>query len=286
MARKRLILLLLICGTLLLPLVSPVAGDLMQDLSNGVRMAGKFFGIDTISDVANLVAKGFANRNPAAPGAPGAGPGPEQPEADTGSGPNASSSQQQQQQAASMMMLVSRLIGLDGGKLGALVMNALIFVAHVIATNFGTFKKAQLDQPAASSKPDEPSSILHSESPLDWLLNNPPKQFRSLLNSVKDGNLTDYLEQDLAELREAPDDQSGCIKLLMCKIKPFIQKMQQVVLDRVNANRDEEQAEQLEPEEPPSVAEIIYKSVPSLQDFKTNSARCEKQFRHCVRMYS
>lgn len=90
----------------------PVSADLLQNLHSGVRMAGKLFGIDTISDVADLVAKGFSRQGYFM-----------KPEANNS----------MQQQAASMLVMVWKLLGLDGSKLGALVMNALIFVAHVVS---------------------------------------------------------------------------------------------------------------------------------------------------------
>ncbi|XP_039433286.1 uncharacterized protein LOC120415746 [Culex pipiens pallens] len=240
----------------------PVSADLLQNLHSGVRMAGKLFGIDTISDVADLVAKGFSRQGYFM-----------KPEANNS----------MQQQAASMLVMVWKLLGLDGSKLGALVMNALIFVAHVIATNLGTLDKPSPELPNRDpSKPLEEapagSSILQSESPLLWLLNNPPKQFRTLMESVRDGNLTDYLEADLGNLDETVPEDTDCIRLLVCKIKPFIWKMQSVVRDRL-LNKDGV----YEPPELENLAGIVFKVVPSLEEFRANGERCESQFRHCDR---
>ena len=90
-----------------------VGGDFVQDIKNGVRMAGSLFGIETITDVADLVAKGFSKQGIFL-----------KPQENT----------PLQQKAASMMVLIWKLIGLDGSKLGALIMNALIFVAHVVSS--------------------------------------------------------------------------------------------------------------------------------------------------------
>lgn len=105
------------CAVALLLLVvatagpDPVGGDFVQDVKNGVRMAGSLFGIETISDVADLVARGFSKQGVFL-----------KPEKNT----------PLQKQTASMMVQIWKLIGLDGSKLGALVMNALVFVAHVV----------------------------------------------------------------------------------------------------------------------------------------------------------
>ncbi|XP_062549866.1 uncharacterized protein LOC134214525 [Armigeres subalbatus] len=241
----------------------PVGGDFVQDVKNGVRMAGSLFGIETISDVADLVARGFSKQGVFL-----------KPEKNT----------PLQKQTASMMVQIWKLIGLDGSKLGALVMNALVFVAHVIATNLGTVKKPGLDQHTDSELPkDDEPSILQSESPLDWLLNNPPKQFRDMLNHIKDGNVTDFLESDLANLEHTPVEDSGCIRLLICKIKPFIWKMQQVVQERLNANSEEEGYESQNESE--NIVDIIFRNVPKMREFQANGALCESQFKHCVRRF-
>lgn len=151
-----------------------------------------------------------------------------------------------------------------------------------IATNLGTLKKPGIDQNFESElpKPDE-SNILQSESPLDWLLNNPPKQLRYMLESIQDGNVTDFLESDLANLEHTPVEDSGCIRLLICKIKPFIWKMQEVVRERLAFGRDGSGP----PEESEGIAETIYRNVPKMTEFEANGARCEAQYRHCTRRF-
>lgn len=92
----------------------PVVGDFMQGIKKGVHMAGSLLGIETISDVADLVAKGFSRQDIF-----------QKPETNS----------PLQKQTASMMMMLWKLVGLNGSKLGALVMNALIFVAHVVSSD-------------------------------------------------------------------------------------------------------------------------------------------------------
>ncbi|XP_053686812.1 uncharacterized protein LOC128736361 [Sabethes cyaneus] len=238
----------------------PVTADFIQNLTNGVRMAGKLFGIDTISDVADLVAKGFSQQG-------------------FTSKPDVSAPMQQQ--AANMMGLMWKMLGMDGSKLGALVMNALIFVAHVIATNLGSFRKPATGQISKEDVPKlDDSTILKTESPLDWLLHNPSKQFRAMLEPIQEGNITDYLEMDLQNLEQAAPEDVGCIKLLVCKIRPFIWKMQEVVRQRLAGSTGSTSESERDSE---SIVQTIFNSVPNMEEFQANEASCETKFKHCVR---
>ncbi|XP_055619413.1 uncharacterized protein LOC129764403 [Toxorhynchites rutilus septentrionalis] len=265
MARVR-VLMLTIVGLIFLAAggcgPDTVVADLIQDLRQGVRMAGKFLGIDTISDVADLVAKGFSRQGDFL-----------KPEVNGTS----------QQPAESLMLMLWKLIGLDGSKLGAMVMNVLIFVAHVIATNLGgAAKQPGLDHVAKDGPPTaEESAILKSESPLDWLLNKPPAALNTVLQSVHDRNLTDYLESDLNDREQAPPEDTGCIRLLMCKIKPFIWKMQQVVTEQLGASRNSNR----QAAESESIVDTVLRNVPTLDEFEANGARCEAQHKHCARKF-
>lgn len=117
MKRVRFVTLVVVVPLLLLVVgrgPDPVVGGFIQDIKNGVRMAGSLLGIETVSDVADLVAKGFSRQGMFL-----------KPEANT----------PLQKDTATMMVTIWKLIGLDGSKLGALVMNALIFVAHVVSSS-------------------------------------------------------------------------------------------------------------------------------------------------------
>lgn len=142
-------------------------------------------------------------------------------------------------------------------------------------------KKPGVDQKTDPEfpKPEE-SSILQSESPLDWLLNNPPLQLGYMLNTIRHENVTDFLQSDLANLEHTPMEDSGCIRLLICKIKPFIWKMQQVVQERLAREENSEP-----PNESETIAELIVRNVPKLAEFQANGDQCEAQFRHCVRRF-
>ncbi|XP_050094150.1 uncharacterized protein LOC126576890 [Anopheles aquasalis] len=313
-----------------------VAADLMGDIQQGLQTTGKLFGINTIADVADLVAKGFATRR-----------GTTEPtringEASVGGGGGGASSLGSglSAQTPSMMMAMLKLLGLDGGQLGAMLVNSIIFLAHVIGSNLGAFRQpvnplnpsqqaappssflarepppAAYDRPsfegpssrhpptgATETTPDTNSSssttptapsLASGFNPLEWILRNPSKRFRVLLEQVQGTDLTEHLERELEHLNQYGPADTDCIRLLMCKIKPFVRKMQYVVRDRMvppSASPQQQQQQQQQsssttPAGPPSGGEIlegIYQHLPTADEFLQQSEHCDQQFRQCSR---
>ncbi|ETN65398.1 hypothetical protein AND_002835 [Anopheles darlingi] len=290
-----------------------VAADLMGDIQQGLQTTGKLFGINTIADVADLVAKGFATRRGSASEPTGTG------EPDSGGSTRSSGLSAQ---TPSMMMAMLKLLGLDGGQLGAMLVNSIIFLAHVIGSNLGAFRQpvnpldpsqaggapppssflAREPPPAAYDRPvdgpssrhppgtgETPSDANSSSSttttsaasgfnPLEWVLRNPSKRFRVLLEQVQGTDLTEHLERELEHLNQYGPADTDCIRLLMCKIKPFIRKMQYVVRDQIvppptggTTNQQQQQQQQSTTTPgPPSGGEIldgIYHNLPTADEF-------------------
>uniref|UniRef100_A0A182Y823 Uncharacterized protein n=1 Tax=Anopheles stephensi TaxID=30069 RepID=A0A182Y823_ANOST len=216
-----------------------IAADLMGDIQQGLKTTGKLFGINTIADVADLVAKGFATRR---------GGSPEPPRS-----PQAAESvgvaDALLTQAPSMMTIMMKLLGLDGSQLGAMLVNGIVFLAHIIGTNLGAFRTPTPQDTSSPLPPDPPltgesqpaeanGSEKPNPNPLEWLLRNPSKRFRVLLDQVQNTDLAERLDRELDQLdRYAPED-TDCIRLLMCKVKPFIWKMQNVVRDQILVKPD------------------------------------------------
>ncbi|XP_058066397.1 uncharacterized protein LOC131216017 [Anopheles bellator] len=286
---------------LLVVLVHPdrVAADLMGDIQQGLQTTGKLFGINTIADVADLVAKGFATRRGTTSEAQAA-PAPTTDEGGTGGILST--------QTPSMMMVMMRLFGLDGGQLGAMLVNGIIFLAHVIGTNLGAFRKPTpldpgmstflRDPPHARHPPEaSPDAVPESNSsgnPLEWMLRNPSKRFRVLLDQVENSDLTEYLERELDHLDQYPPEDTDCIRLLMCKIKPFVRKMQHVVRDQITqppptgAEDGDETASDPQADQPPDGPEMlkgIYRNLPTSDEFRAQSKLCERQFTRCSREF-
>uniref|UniRef100_A0A182PIN7 DUF937 domain-containing protein n=1 Tax=Anopheles epiroticus TaxID=199890 RepID=A0A182PIN7_9DIPT len=269
-----------------------VAADLMGDIQKGLQTTGKLFGINTIADVADLVAKGFATRR-----------GSQAPAATE----NVGMVDGLLSQAPSMMTIAMKLLGLDGSQLGAMLVNGIVFLAHIIGTNLGAFRSPTLGDASSPHGPSfsgfttdpppltgesEPSQSAHDHqkpgaTPLDWLLRNPSKRFRLLLDQVKHTDLAERLDREMDQLdRYAPED-TDCIRLLMCKVKPFIWKMQHVVRDTVLRPGGTAGQSQDGSKATPSGDEIlqgIHANLPSEEEFQRQSKLCEQQFRHCRRV--
>uniref|UniRef100_A0A182LRK7 DUF937 domain-containing protein n=1 Tax=Anopheles culicifacies TaxID=139723 RepID=A0A182LRK7_9DIPT len=274
---------------LMLDLPDRIAADLMDDIQQGLKTTGKLFGINTIADVADLVAKGFATRRGSQePARPAAQASENVGVADGLFG-----------QAPSMMTMMMKLLGLDGSQLGAMLVNGIVFLAHIIGTNLGAFRSPTLDVSSSSTFPTdppltgetEPSQTNESQkpgsTPLEWLLRNPSKRFRVLLDQVQNTDLAERLDRELDQLdRYAPED-TDCIRLLMCKVKPFIWKMQTVVRDQILVKGQRQPTDSDQSKGSPSGEEIlkgIHENLPSQEEFQRHSKLCEQQFRHCRRL--
>uniref|UniRef100_A0A182WWD3 Uncharacterized protein n=1 Tax=Anopheles quadriannulatus TaxID=34691 RepID=A0A182WWD3_ANOQN len=292
---------------LLLVLAMPdrIAADLMGDIQQGLKTTGKLFGINTIADVADLVAKGFATRR-----------GTQEPQRPAAQATDSVSVVDGLLgQTPSMMTIMMKLLGLDGSQLGAMLVNGIVFLAHIIGTNLGAFRSPSLGDTASanaqnSSPPfpsfptappltgeSEPSQSNESQqsgtnsNPLDWLLRNPSKRFRVLLDQVKNTDLAERLDREMDQLdRYAPED-TDCIRLLMCKVKPFIWKMQNVVRDTVlskgpgpSGGGSEQASDNHAAPNGEEILKGIHANLPSEAEFQRQSKLCEQQFRHCRRL--
>ncbi|XP_052893354.1 uncharacterized protein LOC128301078 [Anopheles moucheti] len=276
---------------LMLDMPDRIAADLMGDIQQGLKTTGKLFGINTIADVADLVAKGFATRR-----------GSQEPQRPAQATENVGVADGLLTQAPSMMTVMMKLLGLDGSQLGAMLVNGIVFLAHIIGTNLGAFRSPALNAPSATFPTDPPltgeaqpsqanESSKPGTTPLEWLLRNPSKRFRVLLDQVQNTDLAERLDREMDQLdRYAPED-TDCIRLLMCKVKPFIWKMQNVVRDQILVRSDGQQPPSNEQSKQsafaPNGEEIlkgIHANLPSEEEFQRQSKACEQQFRHCRRL--
>lgn len=66
---------------------------------------------------------------------------------------------------------------------------------------------------------------------------------------------------------------SSCTMLLLCKLKPFITKMQSELMkkDRQHATIDDEL----------SLTGIVMKKLPRIEDFNSNGIECERKYEKC-----
>jgi len=84
---------------------------------------------------------------------------------------------------------------------------------------------------------------------------------------------------DMIEDKESPDgNEAACLKLLMCKSSPIIWGMQKSLKKRLAGEPDEHD------EESYMNANMFFKYLPSLHEYKEHGVSCETRFaKHCPR---
>lgn len=114
-------------------------------------------------------------------------------------------------------------------------------------------------------------------SPLDWILENKNVIFTKLLDDVRDKNLNIQLVK-MIEDHESEIGEGDCIKLLMCKITPFLWSMQKSINDRV-MGKVEETNEQNATET--LSAQTLFHYLPDWKEFKDHGDACEEKYVAC-----
>lgn len=109
-------LILIICLIVILKKCDSTAirRSIVDNIHSGIKFAGKFLGIDTAADVADLVSKAFSKnmmRNKIE----------DTPKSDI-----------KKEQPNNLLAGLFRLMGLEGSKLGALAINGIIFIAQMV----------------------------------------------------------------------------------------------------------------------------------------------------------
>ncbi|KAM8710471.1 hypothetical protein ACLKA7_017139 [Drosophila subpalustris] len=294
---------------LLLNLSQQAAGGVMDNVNDGLKLAGQMFGINTAADVANLVAKAFSKttttrKKPDLLSVLQQGfesqkryewedqeESQEQQE-DADQAENAQESPPVEDQGSrrsplqfnSVQMLTNmmRMIGFDPRKLGALALNAIVMIAQAIGSSIiqatrGGGEKETGPEALFESSEHQPRSLAPG-SPIDWFLKRPGPHTQRMLRRIMDHKLPEHVV-DMIESKESPDgNEAACLKLLMCKSSPIIWGMQQSLKKRLAGEPDEPD------EESYMNANMFFKYLPSLREYKEHGEECEMRFaQHCPR---
>ncbi|XP_017775502.1 PREDICTED: uncharacterized protein LOC108561898 [Nicrophorus vespilloides] len=156
-------------------------------IKSGLEKAGKMLGLDRASGVAQLVSNAFSKN----------------------------SRKGETNQKDTIFSGFLRILGLDNKRIGAIAVNAIIFMAQLISTSLSKAPPAYI----TSQRRDL------DESPLDWMLSNP--EVEKMLPHASNGNLPHHIVEFL---REGPArDSTGCLQLLICKGAPFVWGMQRAI---------------------------------------------------------
>ncbi|CAG9788049.1 unnamed protein product [Diatraea saccharalis] len=116
-----------------------------------------------------------------------------------------------------------RLFGLQPNQISAVAVNALVFVAQMISTFL-----------AGNKRPNRP---YRSEDPTTWILNKRSRKLQELITKAKNESLLDDIEELIKN--QGDEEETSCIRLLTCKITPFVHKMQIAVFGKEVENKDD-----------------------------------------------
>ncbi|XP_045484549.1 uncharacterized protein LOC110991374 [Pieris rapae] len=218
----------------------------LDHINNGFKIAKDFLGSESVAmKVADFVVRAFQTNQ-------------KQPHF---SGPGSSFSSEESRekyqndineapQLMSPWRHLIKLFGLQTNQISAVAVNALIFIAQMITTFLSGPK-----QPSRQRSNDFSSYILEKNS----------KHLQNLIAAAKNESLPDSLE----DLINEPQEDISCIKLLFCKITPFVSKMQQSVF-----------GEKLPKTELRGSA-VFYRHLPPQDKIEEKSDICERRYKEC-----
>ncbi|EDW40832.1 uncharacterized protein LOC6605003 [Drosophila sechellia] len=281
-----------------------VSSGVMDNFGDGLKMAGQMFGINTAADVANLVAKAFAGNSMtnvpnlisyAQSGFQGLqqNNGAEEQEEDQSEQQSETENAQEKPPVESasrkptpisfdsgqMLTNMLRMVGFDTRKIGALALNALIMVAQAIGSSLLQVTRgggtSLIDATESLYEPsDHRPRSLSMGSPIDWFMQRTDRYSKRLIKDIMDRDLPDYI-LDMIEAKEQPEEgkTAGCLKLLMCKGQPIIWGMQESLKKRLAGEPEEH-----EDNDSYFNKKILFKHLPSLEDFRNHSASCEVKY--------
>ncbi|XP_060804206.1 uncharacterized protein LOC106135661 [Amyelois transitella] len=147
-----------------------------------------------------------------------------------------------------------KLIGLQPNQISAVAVNALVFVAQMISTFL--------------AGPPRPSKPYRTEDPTSWILNKNSRSLQDLLERAKNESIL----HDIDEAIKQQDEDTSCIRLLVCKITPFVHKMQDAVFDKDNITDNLKGLRG---------ADIMYRHLPTAEEIRESGDTCEQKHKDC-----
>lgn len=102
---------------------------------------------------------------------------------------------------------------------------------------------------------------------------------RYQLQEVRDRNLPDKLIEMVKGMEESAGE-TECVKLLLCKLKPFIWSMQKAVINKID-QQQERNNDDNESKKKHNRKTILFKYLPDLSEFKNNGIECEDKYNSC-----
>ncbi|XP_049874968.1 uncharacterized protein LOC126373054 [Pectinophora gossypiella] len=149
-----------------------------------------------------------------------------------------------------------RLFGLQPNQISAVAVNALVFVAQMISTFL--------------AGPKRPSRPYRVEDPTSWILNKNSRSLQDLLATAKNESLPETIE-DLIK-QQGSDEETSCIRLLVCKITPFVNRMQKAVFGNDSDTVFDDNLKG---------SAVLYRHLPTEEEINRRSEVCEKKHADC-----
>jgi len=118
-------------------------------------------------------------------------------------------------------------------------------------------------------------------TPIDWLLDNPSETLSELLKNAQDKNLPENIVKMINTILPADNFNSeniDCVRLLVCKMAPFLWEMQRGVQTRIDSRKANT---------PPSMnnddygVNSFFRYLPDGKEFKLHGDACEERYKNC-----
>ncbi|KAI8432175.1 hypothetical protein MSG28_004638 [Choristoneura fumiferana] len=148
---------------------------------------------------------------------------------------------------------IVRLFGLQPNQISAVAVNALVFVAQMISTFL--------------AGPKRPNQQYRFEDTTQWILNKNSRKLQDIITAARNESLPDILEDII---KEQTDEETSCIRLLVCKITPYVTKMQKAVFGKEKLDEVKIRG-----------ADSMYRHLPAASEVEDRSAICERKYREC-----
>ena len=96
---------------------------------------------------------------------------------------------------------------------------------------------------------------------------------------VRDHNLPNKLIS-LVEGMNIKAGDADCVLLLLCKLKPFVWSMQKAISEKIVGDKTERNDESNQKKTTDRMS-ILFRFVPSLEEFRNNGMECEENYFQC-----
>lgn len=117
--------------------------------------------------------------------------------------------------------------------------------------------------------PRKPNRQYRSEDLTTWILNKNSRRLQDLIEIARNESLPEHIEELIHD--QESDEETTCIRLLVCKITPFINKMQKAVFSKEDEGIDRNLRG----------ASYMYQNLPSSDEIKSRSEICEHKYKDC-----